>query len=352
MTSNAIFVGIAIAKSDFVVACRPDGTSWTATNDPKGIAETVDRLSALAANPIVVEATGGYDPPLVAALAADGLPVVVANPRQVRDFAKATGQFIKPGRLDARLLALFAERMHPTPRPKILVGTHHKTGSVWMTNVFRKLSRRLGLDFQRVSSVSPVGPKGQWDIFFNSHSQFDLPGIGKFRGLHVMRDPRDVIVSSTFYHSSSAEPWLHIKRKKFSGMTYQEKINSFSSFDDKLLFEMENSGGVTLRRMGEWDMADARFWNAKYEDLIVDAELKEFEKIFESPDIKVGRSQRTGSTCAVSPAHLSSSNNHRLNTLRRLLAAAEQAPQPERGLRRRPSTEARKYCSGRSQKNP
>ena len=73
---------------------------------------------------------------------------------------------------------------------------------------------------------------------------------------------------------------------------------------------------------------------------------------FESPDIKVGRSQRTGSTCAVSPAHLSSSNNHRLNTLRRLLAAAEQAPQPERGLRRRPSTEARKYCSGRSQKNP
>ena len=75
-------------------------------------------------------------------------------------------------------------------------------------------------------------------------------------------------------------------------------------------------------------------------------------KSFESPDIKVGRSQRTGSTCAVSPAHLSSSNNHRLNTLRRLLAAAEQAPQPERGLRRRPSTEARKYCSGRSQKNP
>ena len=76
------------------------------------------------------------------------------------------------------------------------------------------------------------------------------------------------------------------------------------------------------------------------------------EANFESPDIKVGRSQRTGSTCAVSPAHLSSSNNHRLNTLRRLLAAAEQAPQPERGLRRRPSTEARKYCSGRSQKNP
>ena len=59
--------------------------------------------------------------------------------------------------------------------------------------------------------------------------------------------------------------------------------------------------------------------------------------------------QRTGTTCAVSPAHLSSSNNHRLSTLRRLLAAAEQAPQPERGLRRRPSTEARKHCYAQAQ---
>ena len=116
MTSTAIFVGIDIAKADFVVACRPDGTTWTATNDPKGIAATVDRLGALAPNLIVLEATGGYETPLVAALAA-GLPVVVANPRQVRDFAKATGQLAKTDRLDAHLLALFAERVHPTPRP-------------------------------------------------------------------------------------------------------------------------------------------------------------------------------------------------------------------------------------------
>ena len=117
MTPTAIFVGIDIAKADFVVACRPDGTTWTATNDPKGIAATVDRLGALAPNLIVLEATGGYETPLVAALAAAGLPVVVANPRQVRDFAKATGQLAKTDRLDAHLLALFAERVHPTPRP-------------------------------------------------------------------------------------------------------------------------------------------------------------------------------------------------------------------------------------------
>ena len=105
MTSTPIFVGIDIAKADFVVACRPTGTSWTARNATAGIAATVD------------EATGGYETALVVALAAAALPVVVANPRQVHDFGKATGQLAKTDRLDAQLLALFAERVQPAPRP-------------------------------------------------------------------------------------------------------------------------------------------------------------------------------------------------------------------------------------------
>jgi transposase len=117
MTSTSAFVGIDIAKADCVVACRPDSASWTATNDPEGIAAAVDRMRALAPPLIVLEATGGYETALVAALAAAGLPVGVANPRQVRDFAKATGQLAKTDRVDAQLLARFAERVHPTPRP-------------------------------------------------------------------------------------------------------------------------------------------------------------------------------------------------------------------------------------------
>ena len=111
------FVGVDIAKAEFVVACRPDGVRWTATNDPEGIAATVARLRTMAPTLIVVEATGGYERALVAALAAAALPLVVANPRQVRDFAKATGQLAKTDRLDADLLALFAERVRPVPRP-------------------------------------------------------------------------------------------------------------------------------------------------------------------------------------------------------------------------------------------
>jgi len=116
MTATAIVVGIDIAKADFVVACRPDGASWTTTRDLEGIAVTA-RLRALAPTLIVLEAPGGYETALVAAVAAEGLPVVVANPRQVRDFAKATGQLAKTDRVDAPLLALFAARVHPTPRP-------------------------------------------------------------------------------------------------------------------------------------------------------------------------------------------------------------------------------------------
>lgn len=117
MTATKTFVGIDIAKADFVVASRPDGTTWTATNDPGGIRTTCARLQGMAPALVVLEATGGDETALAAALVAAALPVVVVNPRQVRDFAKATGQLAKTDRLDAGLLALFADRVPPTPRP-------------------------------------------------------------------------------------------------------------------------------------------------------------------------------------------------------------------------------------------
>jgi transposase len=112
-----IFVGVDVAKAEVVIACRPEAVAWTASNDAEGIAATVARLTSLAPRLIVLEATGGYERAVVAALAVAGLPTVVANPRQVRDFAKATGQLAKTDDVDADLLALFADRVRPTPRP-------------------------------------------------------------------------------------------------------------------------------------------------------------------------------------------------------------------------------------------
>lgn len=79
---SEIFVGVDIAKETCVVACRPEGSTWTAPNDAEGIAATIARLQSLDPRLIVLEATGGYERAVVAAFAAAGLPIVVANPRQ------------------------------------------------------------------------------------------------------------------------------------------------------------------------------------------------------------------------------------------------------------------------------
>jgi len=112
-----LFIGIDVAKAQLEFACQPRGESGTVPNADDGIRELVTRCQALTPTLIVLEATGGYEAALVAALATAGLPVVVANPRQVRDFAKATGQLAKTDALDAQVLALFAERVRPVPRP-------------------------------------------------------------------------------------------------------------------------------------------------------------------------------------------------------------------------------------------
>jgi transposase len=117
MSGESVFVGLDVAKATLDVAVRPTAESWQVANDEAGIAELVARLGRLQPVLVMCEATGGFERSVVAALAAAGVPVVVANPRQVRDFAKSTGQLAKTDRLDAGILALFAERMRPTPRP-------------------------------------------------------------------------------------------------------------------------------------------------------------------------------------------------------------------------------------------
>jgi transposase len=103
-----------VSQDTVDVAVLP-GTVFRITNDEPGIAE-VKQLQAVPPTLIVLEATGGLEVPLAGALAVAGLPVVVVNPRQVRDFARATGQLAKTDRLDARVLAHFAEAIRPPIR--------------------------------------------------------------------------------------------------------------------------------------------------------------------------------------------------------------------------------------------
>jgi transposase len=109
-------IGIDVAKGELVMARGSQGAVTTSANDESGVRAVVKELEGVGAELIVLEATGGYELLCVSALAAAQLPVVVVNPRQVRDFAKATGQLAKTDRLDARVLALFGERVRPPVR--------------------------------------------------------------------------------------------------------------------------------------------------------------------------------------------------------------------------------------------
>ena len=111
------FVGIDVAKARLDIALRPSGEAWSAPNDPAGIDALVAHLQLRHPTRIVLEATGGLEVPLAAALAVVGRPVAVVNPRQVRNFAKAIGQLAKTDALDAQVLAHFAEAVMPPVRP-------------------------------------------------------------------------------------------------------------------------------------------------------------------------------------------------------------------------------------------
>jgi transposase len=111
------FVGIDVSKDYLDLACRPEHTRWRVANDSAGIAQCLAQLRQLKPTLIVLEATGGWQGSLVAALAVSKLPFAVMNPRQIRDFAKATGELAKTDALDAGVIAHFAETVRPTPRP-------------------------------------------------------------------------------------------------------------------------------------------------------------------------------------------------------------------------------------------
>lgn len=118
MPENCLYVGVDVAKATIQVASRPDGMSLCVPNTAQGHRKLVAALEGRDVKLVVVEATGGYERVLAAELLAAGWAVVVANPRQVRDFARGTGELAKTDRIDAGILARFAEVVQPKPRPR------------------------------------------------------------------------------------------------------------------------------------------------------------------------------------------------------------------------------------------
>jgi hypothetical protein len=166
----------------------------------------------------------------------------------------------------------------PAGQPMVLVGTHHKTGTVWMKQVFEAVARECGQPFflgeQRDLPPGTV-------VFFQEHSRFEPGRLGSpYRGLHLIRDPRDVVISAAHYHLSAHEPWLDRRRLRFFGRTYRQMLARRTTPADRIRFEMWHVSQRVIRAMAAWDDADPHFLTVKYEDLIQDTGLVLFRRIF------------------------------------------------------------------------
>jgi transposase len=148
--SSLVFAGIDVSQARLDVAVN-DGQKWSLPHDESAMTTLVEQLATLHPTLVVLEATGGLEIPLTSALAAAGLPVVVVNPRQVRDFARAKGLLAKTDALDAQVLAQFAERIRPQPRP--LPDTEARALAALLTRR-RQLVEMLSAEKNRLLSAS------------------------------------------------------------------------------------------------------------------------------------------------------------------------------------------------------
>jgi transposase len=196
------FVGIDVAKDRLDVHIRPGGEVFAVTRDGNGLAMLVERLQTLAPALVALEATGGYETVVASALGAAQLPLAVVNPRQIRDFARATGKLAKTDRIDAAAIAHFAEAVRPAARPiadaeaqalgelvarrrqviEMIIAERHRRRMASQRRVIRAIERHLALLQAELSDLESdidgaIRKSPAWQA--DADLLASVPGVGK-----------------------------------------------------------------------------------------------------------------------------------------------------------------------------
>jgi len=167
----------------------------------------------------------------------------------------------------------------------VVVATHHKTGTVWMDGVFKAIARDVGAEYIDFRSQRERldDPNCKPFILLNYDSDFrehtDLLTRDDVRILHLVRDPRDVLISAMHYHKKSNESWLHEPIPGYDNVTYQRQLKAHATKLDQYIFEMEHSTAGTLNDMVNWHYGRPTCFEARYEDLRQDADLRYWRRI-------------------------------------------------------------------------
>jgi hypothetical protein len=163
----------------------------------------------------------------------------------------------------------------PQPPPLLVHCCHHKVGTLWLTRVLGAVAATHGLRFL-------AGDQGALtadvDIFLQDHSRVDPAGLGRFRGSHMIRDPRDVVVSAYFYHLRTDEAWCHRPSPEYGGLGYQAYLRSLPRTEG-LMVEIERCASTVIRDMVAWSPTVEGFHEMRYETLLED-ENEGFRRLF------------------------------------------------------------------------
>ena len=155
-------------------------------------------------------------------------------------------------------------------QPKLVFhGAYHKMGTVWITRVLEGIARRFDLTVQKVNQrTEPLLPEA--NIVIANHSDLDLDSLGDFVGSHMIRDPRDAIVSGYFYHLWTTEAWAHEPKEQLDGQSIQQHLKSLNQ-SDGILFEISRFEEYSRNRgLLDWNFEDDRIIELKYEQLMED----------------------------------------------------------------------------------
>jgi Sulfotransferase domain len=167
----------------------------------------------------------------------------------------------------------------------VVVATHHKTGTVWMDGVFKAIASDLGaryVDFKAQYGQLKEALRAPF-ILFNNDSDFraysHILGRDDVRILHLIRDPRDVLISAMHYHRKSTESWLHEPVPGYNNITYQRRLKALRTKFHQYEFEMDHSTAGTVQGMLKWRYGRSNCFEARYEDLRQDEQLAYWSKI-------------------------------------------------------------------------
>jgi transposase len=194
--AKPIFVGIDVSKDRLDVHVRPLRHAFAAGRDSEDLQRLAAELVRLGPALVVLEATGGFEVTVAAALAAAGLPLAVVNPRQIRDFARATGRLAKTDALDAEAIALFAERIRPEPRP--LAGPDARALAELVARR-RQLVEMIGMEKNRLRQATGKRVRkslaATLKVLEAELARLDRDIDGTVRGSPVWREAEDLLTS-------------------------------------------------------------------------------------------------------------------------------------------------------------